>query len=107
MEENNQQQGLQLELSPEIAQGEYANMVLISHSSSDFVFDFTRLLPGVPKPQVRSRVIMGPEHAKRLLMALQENVMKYEQQFGKIRMPEEMVQEPRTIAPFGTGKGQA
>ena len=106
MEENNkQQQGqLQFELSPEVAHGEYANFAIITHSSSDFVFDFASILPGVPKAQVRSRVIMGPEHAKRLMMALQENLVKYEQQFGKIKLPET---QSRTIAPFGSGKNEA
>lgn len=105
MDNKPSQQGFQLELSPDIAQGEYANLALITHSSSDFILDFARMLPGVPKPQVRSRVIMAPEHAKRLLMALQENVYKYEQQFGKIKIPN--MPEGGTIAPFGTGTPQA
>ena len=106
MEDNNNQQGFQLELRPEVAMGEYANLALITHSSSDFILDFARMLPGVPKPQVRSRVIMAPEHAKRLLMALQENIYKYEQQFGKIQIPQQQGQ-PRTISPFGGDKGEA
>ena len=101
---NNKPGGLQLELRPEIASGEYANLALITHSSSDFCFDFARMLPGLPKAQVRSRVIMAPEHAKRLLMALQENIYKYEQTFGKIQIPQ---QPSRTIAPFGKGSGEA
>jgi len=106
MNENEQkQQGLQIELAPDMAQGEYANLAIITHSSSEFIVDFARMLPGVPKAQVRSRVIMVPEHAKRLLGALQENIMRYERQFGPIKMPEQ--QGPRTIAPFGTGKGEA
>ncbi|MFZ1236632.1 MAG: DUF3467 domain-containing protein [Prevotella sp.] len=105
MEDNhNESQGLQLELSPEIAHGQYVNLALISHSSSEFVLDFTSVLPGVPKPQVLSRVVMAPEHVKRLLMALQENVYKYEQQFGKIRLPE---MAGSTIAPFENSKGEA
>ena len=104
--ENNQnnQQGLQIELPQNVAQGEYANFALITHSSSDFVIDFARVLPGVPKAQVRSRVILAPEHAKRLLAALQDNIMKYEAEFGRIQIPN---QQPRTIAPFGGGKGEA
>ena len=98
MEENSQQQELQLELSPEVAQGKYVNLALISHSSSEFV------LPGLPRRQVLSRVVMAPEHAKRLLMALQENVYKYERQFGKIHLPE---MTGRTIAPFEGTKGEA
>ena len=100
------QQGLQLELAPDKAQGEYANFAIITHSSSEFIVDFARMLPGLPKAQVRSRVILAPEHAKRFLAALQENVMRYEKAFGPIKMPEKQ-QVPRTIAPFGTGKGEA
>ncbi|MBR1505805.1 MAG: DUF3467 domain-containing protein [Prevotella sp.] len=102
---NNKQQGqLQIELPQEIAQGEYANFAIITHSSSDFVIDFARVLPGVPKTQVKSRVILAPEHAKRLLGALQENIVRYEREFGPIKIPN---QEPRTIAPFPVGKGEA
>jgi hypothetical protein len=100
----NKQQGLQLELPQEVAQGEYANFAIITHSSSDFIVDFARVLPGVPKAQVKSRVILAPEHAKRLLAALQENIMRYEKEFGTIRIPS---QEPRTIAPFDLPKGEA
>lgn len=105
MDENNKdQQGLQLELPQEVAQGEYANFAIITHSSSDFVVDFARVLPGVPKAQVKSRVILAPEHAKRLLAALQENIMRYEHEFGTIKIPN---QEPRTISPFDLSKGEA
>jgi hypothetical protein len=103
-ENENKQQGLQIELTPEVAQGEYANFAIITHSSSDFVVDFARVLPGVPKSQVKSRIILAPEHAKRLLAALQENIMRYEREYGQIRIPN---QEPRTIAPFGPNKGEA
>ena len=102
MNDNNEQGGkFQIELPAEIAQGEYANLAIITHSSSDFVVDFARLLPGVPKAQVRSRVILAPEHAKRLLRALQENIVGYEREFGPIKLPN---QEPRTIAPFSKGE---
>jgi hypothetical protein len=102
--ENKQQGQLQIELPQDVAQGEYANFAIITHSSSDFVVDFARVLPGVPKAQVRSRVILAPEHAKRLLGALQENIVRYEREFGAIKIPN---QEPRTIAPFGVNKGEA
>ena len=102
MNDNNEQGGkFQIELPAEIAQGEYANLAIITHSSSDFVVDFARLLPGVPKAKVRSRVILAPEHAKRLLLALQENIVRYEREFGPIKLPN---QEPRTIAPFSKGE---
>ena len=100
MNENNEQGGkFQIDLPANIAQGEYANFAIITHSSSDFVVDFARVLPGVPKAQVKSRVILAPEHAKRLLMALQENIVRYEREYGAIKIPN---QESRTIAPFPT-----
>ena len=87
-----------MEEKPEIGVGVYANLALITHSSSDFILDFTCMLPGMQQPQVRSRVVMAPEHAKRLLMALNDNIQKYEQNFGKINLPE--AQQPRTATPF-------
>ena len=102
--ENKQQNQMQIELPQEIAQGEYANFAIITHSSSDFIIDFARMLPGLPKMQVKSRVILAPEHAKRLLGALQENIVRYEREFGSIKIPN---QEPRTIAPFPVGKVEA
>ena len=107
MNDNNQkQQGLQIELTPDKAQGEYANLAIITHSSSEFILDFARMLPGLQKAQVRSRVILTPEHAKRLLGALQENIMRYEQTFGTIKMPQAK-EGPRTIAPFNVPGGEA
>ena len=103
-ENENKQQGLQLELPQDVAQGEYANFAIITHSSSDFIIDFARVLPGVPKAQVKSRVILAPEHAKRLLGALQENIMRYEREFGPIQIPK---QQERTISPFDVTKGEA
>ena len=103
-EKDNQQQALQLELPQNVAQGEYANFAIITHSSSDFIIDFARVLPGVPKAQVKSRVILAPEHAKRLLGALQENIFRYEREFGPIRIPN---QEGKTVAPFDLPKGEA
>ena len=102
--QNKQQGQFQMELPQDVAQGEYANFAIITHSSSDFILDFARMLPGVPKPMVKSRVILAPEHAKRLLMALQENILRYENEFGKIQIPN---QEPRTVAPFNINKGEA
>ena len=107
MNDNEQkQQGLQIELTPDKAQGEYVNFAIITHSSSEFVVDFARMLPGLPKAQVRSRVVLAPEHAKRLLSALQENIMRYEHSFGQIKVPQ-VNQEPRTIAPFNVKGGEA
>ncbi|MCR4602825.1 MAG: DUF3467 domain-containing protein [Prevotella sp.] len=107
MNDNDQkQQGLQIELVPEKAQGEYANFAIITHSSSEFVIDFARMMPGLPKAQVRSRVILAPEHAKRLLGALQENIMRYERTYGQIKMPQAS-NEGRTVAPFNVKGGEA
>ena len=103
-EKENSNGQFQVELPADVAQGDYANFAIITHSSSDFVLDFARVLPGVPKAQVKSRVILAPEHAKRLLMALQENIVRYEREFGPIKIPN---QEPRTIAPFNIGKAEA
>ena len=100
-ENNNNKNQLQIELPQEVSQGEYANFAIITHSSSDFIIDFARVLPGLPKAQVKSRVILAPEHAKRLLAALQENIVRYEREFGAIKIRN---QEPRTIAPFPTGQ---
>ncbi len=104
MENNNQQGQLQVDLPQDVAQGEYANFAIITHSSSDFVLDFARILPGLPKATVKSRVVLAPEHAKRLLMALQDNIVRYEKTFGPIRIPQ---QEKGTIAPFNINKGEA
>ena len=101
---NNKPGQLQIELPQEVAQGEYANFAIITHSSSDFVLDFARILPGVPKATVKSRVILAPEHAKRLLMALKDNIVRYENAFGPIQLPQ---QEKGTIAPFNINKGEA
>lgn len=107
MEENknNQQQNqFQMGIDPMVAEGVYSNLALISHSPSEFILDFITALPGMPQPQVKSRVILAPEHAKRLLQLLQNNILNFEKTFGKILLPDET---DRTIAPFGTPKGEA
>lgn len=81
--ENNDNK-LDIELNAEVAKGTYSNLAIITHSHSEFILDFATMLPGLPKPSVSNRLIMTPEHAKRLLMALQDNVQKYEAQFGPI-----------------------
>ena len=87
MEQNgNAQKQLQIELKEDVAQGVYSNLAMITHSSSEFGMDFISILPGMAKAQVKSRVIMSPEHAKRLMMALQDNVAKYEKAFGTIEL---------------------
>ena len=86
-EQNKNQNQINIELKEEVAQGTYSNLAIISHSSSEFILDFVRIMPGIPKAEVKSRIILTPEHAKRLLQALQENVVRYEQQFGDIKSP--------------------
>jgi hypothetical protein len=82
---NPNEKQLNIELGPEEAEGIYSNLVLITHSPAEFVLDFTRVLPGKPKAKVYSRIIMAPQHAKSLLRALEDNVKKYENQFGEIK----------------------
>ena len=90
MEKKNGGNGeLQIELKEEVGLGTYANLAVITHSSSEFVLDFVSVLPGIPKAPVLSRIILAPEHAKRLLNALEDNISKYEHAFGPISMPEE------------------
>lgn len=84
------QNQLNIELSEEIAQGLYCNLAIITHSSSEFVLDFVRVMPGIPKAKVKSRVVLTPEHAKRLLMALKDNIAKFEAIHGKIKDIENM-----------------
>ena len=99
---------LKIELTPEVAEGIYANLAIITHSSAEVVLDFIRVLPGVPKANVKSRIVLAPEHAKRLLFALQDNVMKYEKAFGAINLPgAEQPQGGRTATPFGVPEGNA
>lgn len=95
---------LNIELTEETAEGIYANLAMIAHSSSEFVIDFIRLMPGVAKAKVKSRIVITPEHAKRLLMALQENVTKYEANFGPITQAEE---PPKFPMNFGGTVGEA
>ena len=79
---------LQIELKEDIAEGIYSNLAIIAHSNSEFVFDFVRMMPGIAKAKVKSRIVMSPEHAKRLAIALQDNLRRYEAQFGEIKLPE-------------------
>jgi hypothetical protein len=94
--------GIDVELKEEVAQGHYSNLAIISHSTSEFIIDFATVLPGLQKARVKSRIILTPEHAKRLLLSLQENITRYESNIGKINIP---TKQP-VIDPFGS-KGQA
>lgn len=85
---------LNIELGDDVAEGIYSNLVIIAHSNAEFVLDFVRILPGVPKARVKSRILMTPQHAKRLLMALDDNLQKYEAQFGDIELKEPLSHLP-------------
>lgn len=100
MDNKQQQQNIQIELTDEVAQGTYSNLAVISHSSSEFVVDFIRMVPGVPKAKVKSRIILTPEHAKRLMMALMDNIKKYEAQNGEIKIQNKGFTQP-IIGPIG------
>lgn len=104
MAEQAKQNKINIELPEEIAEGVYSNLAIISHSHSEFVLDFIRILPNVPKAKVKSRVILTPTHAKRLLQALSDNVNKYEKQFGIIEGNNNPPLPPMT---FNTPKAQA
>lgn len=81
-----QEKKLNIEMSKEVSKGHYSNLAIISHSATEFILDFAQLFPGIPKAEIVSRVIMNPEHAKRLLFALQDNLQKYEKAHGEIRL---------------------
>lgn len=96
---------LNIELTEEIAEGNYANLAIISHSSAEFILDFIRILPGVAKAKVKSRIIMTPQHAKRLLLAMQDNIQKYEMNYGAIELKE--LEPPMHPLNFGGPAGVA
>jgi uncharacterized protein (DUF1778 family) len=104
-EEQQNQHQLNIELSDEIAQGIYSNLAIITHSPSEFVVDFVRIMPGTPKAKVKSRIILTPEHAKRLMKALQENISKYEALHGPIQI--QGGHDPMIPIPFPGMTGQA
>ncbi|MDR0559815.1 MAG: DUF3467 domain-containing protein [Prevotellaceae bacterium] len=103
------QNEINIELTEDIAQGIYSNMAVISHSSSEFIVDFVRIMPGVPKAKVQSRIILTPEHAKRLLQALNDNVSKYESIHGLIKINNNQHEPGGGIIPmsFGSSNIQA
>lgn len=95
MSDDQQSQQINIELGEKEAEGIYSNLAIITHSPAEFVIDFTRVLPGVPKAKVLSRIIMTPQHAKLFLGALKENIEKYELKFGEVKIHGE--------GPAGTG----
>ena len=100
-----EEQKLNINLTPEVAEGTYANLAIIAHSSSEFIVDFIRMMPGIKEANVKSRIILTPEHAKKLLFALQDNIGKYENQFGKIQLTG--TPNPGSTIPMSFGGGEA
>ena len=98
------QNQINIELNEETAQGIYSNLAIITHSASEFVVDFVRIMPGIPKAQVKSRVILTPEHAKRLAAALLDNIAKFESVHGVIK---DLTSTPATPLIFGGPTAQA
>ncbi|MBQ0082809.1 MAG: DUF3467 domain-containing protein [Paludibacteraceae bacterium] len=88
---------LQIEIQPDVADGKYSNLAIIGHSASEFIIDFLAVMPNTPKAKVKSRVIMTPENAKRLAMALNENIHKYEGNFGEIDVRKGVIVTPNKI----------
>ncbi len=93
-EEKKKGNQVNVELSEEVAEGIYSNLAIISHSPSEFVVDFIKMLPNVPKAKVKSRIILTPQHARKLLNALNDNIKKFESQHGKISQPNSNPQMP-------------
>ena len=104
MEDKTNNNQLNIELTEEIAEGIYSNLSIITHSNAEFVVDFVKVMPGVPKARVKSRIVLTPQHAKRLLSALADNVGKYEAVHGTIKQSEGMGGMPMN---FGGPTAQA
>lgn len=84
-DKKNQANQINIEISDEVGEGIYSNLAIITHSPAEFIIDFVKMMPGVPKAKVKSRIILTPQHAKRLFKALKENVSKYEAIHGEIK----------------------
>jgi len=84
-DKNKSQKKMNIELGEDVSEGVYSNLAVITHSNSEFVLDFVRMMPGVPKAKVKSRIVMNPQHAKRLMKALNENIKKFESNHGTIK----------------------
>jgi hypothetical protein len=104
MENNPKNNEIQIELSDDVAQGTYVNLAVIAHSNSEFVIDFIRMVPGVPKARVKSRVILTPDNARRLLLALQDNIRKFDE---LVRNGKTVSFDGNLIPPIGGIPGEA
>lgn len=100
-QQDNKKQNLNIDITPDVAQGVYSNLAIISHSPSEMILDFAQMLPGSTNANVRSRIIMAPSHAKRLLSALRDNIDKYEDQFGTIIDPAQPTTVPYDMSNVG------
>ena len=103
MAEENKKKQINIELSDEMAEGTYSNLAIITHSHSEFIVDFIKMMPGAPKAKVKSRIILTPQHAKRLYKALQDNITKFERLHGDIKVPK----AENLPLNFGGPKGEA
>ena len=90
---------IKIELDDKVGEGEYANFAVVTHSPAEFVMDYIRVLPGMTKSKVKSRIIMAPMHAKTLMMALQDNIKKYESKFGEIKIAKGATPSPKFKLP--------
>ncbi len=99
MNDPKKQQQINIELTEEVADGIYANLAVINHSASEFIVDFINIMPGVPKAKVKSRIILTPQHAKRLVRALSENVKRFESVHGVIKDYEQTTPPPINFGP--------
>ncbi len=96
MNDNNKQNQINIELSDDMAEGIYSNLAIITHSNAEFIIDFIKMMPGIPKAKVKSRIILTPQHAKRLMNALRENIAKFESVHGPIK-------DSEPVMPFTLG----
>ncbi|CAG5074439.1 hypothetical protein DYBT9623_05126 [Dyadobacter sp. CECT 9623] len=106
-EDKENEQQINVELSEEMAEGVYSNLAMIAHSNSEFILDFIRLMPGVPRAKVKARIIVTPEHAKRLVAALKDNIQKYEDQYGPIQNSSDIDPSFNFPISFGGPGGEA
>lgn len=102
MASNDNPNQLKINVTPEVEDGVYSNLAVITHSSAEFIMDFIRMLPNGGNPKVKSRIVMAPEHAKRLMYALNDNISKYEKMFGPIDL-----HDSRPASPFNGPRGEA
>ena len=105
-QEDNKQKKLNIDLPEDLAQGIYSNLAVITHSPVEFVVDFAQVMPGMKQAQVRSRILLAPHHAKRLLHALNENIQRFEQKQGPIQPPKGN-QDPAMPLTFSGPQGEA